>query len=78
MQTKRRIADFVAGVSPALFIIILPTFVVGLLLDPPYDVIGLAAILVMAAFFTPWSPWPVLSNGRARRARFRLRSRTAR
>lgn len=84
MKTKRlsRLvsfsADFIVGISPALFIMILPTFAVGLLFDPPYDVIGMVAILVMAAFFTPWSPWPVLSNARSRRGRSRLRSRTAR
>lgn len=45
MKTKNFIVEFFIGMAPAFFILILPTYLAGRLLSPPYDVLAMAIIL---------------------------------
>ncbi|HWM54010.1 MAG TPA: hypothetical protein VNO20_01280 [Solirubrobacterales bacterium] len=49
MKTKNFIVEFFIGMAPAFFILILPTYLAGLLLSPPYDVLAMAVILAIGA-----------------------------
>jgi hypothetical protein len=48
MQTRRRAVKFLLALSPAMFLIVIPTFVVGRLIDPPYNLVGWAIVLTIA------------------------------
>jgi protein-S-isoprenylcysteine O-methyltransferase Ste14 len=48
MKTIRFIAGFLSVMAPVFFILILPTYVAGLLLSPPYDIIACAVILAIS------------------------------
>jgi hypothetical protein len=48
MQTKHRIVEFLAALAPVVFLILIPSFLVGRLVDPPYNVVGWAIVLTIA------------------------------
>jgi hypothetical protein len=48
MQTKHRIGEFLRALSPLVFLILIPSFLVGRLVDPPYNVLCWAIVLVIA------------------------------
>jgi hypothetical protein len=48
MQTKRRVREFLVALSPLVFLILIPSFLVGRLVDPPYNVLGWAIVLTVA------------------------------
>jgi len=52
MQTKHRITEFLLALSPAMFLIVIPTFVIGRLVDPPYNLMGWAIVLTIAWLVT--------------------------
>jgi hypothetical protein len=47
MKTKNFIVELFIGMAPTFFILILPTYLTGLLLFPPYDTIALVVILAI-------------------------------
>jgi membrane protein DedA with SNARE-associated domain len=49
MKTKNFIVELFIGMAPTFFILILPTYLAGLLLSPPYDVLAMAVILAIGA-----------------------------
>lgn len=48
MKTKRFVIEFLAGIAPAFFIVILPAYLTSLFLPLPYSVIALAFIVAFA------------------------------
>jgi hypothetical protein len=48
MQTKHRILEFLVALCPLMFLILIPSFLVGRLVDRPYNVLGWAIVLVIA------------------------------
>lgn len=50
MQTNHRALNFLLALAPTLFVIVIPTFVVGRYLDPPYNLLGWAIVLAVAGF----------------------------
>lgn len=48
MQTKHRIRELLVALSPLVFLILIPSFLVGRLVDPPYNVVGWAIVLTIA------------------------------
>jgi hypothetical protein len=48
MQTKHCIREFLVALSPLVFLILIPSFLVGRLVDPPYNVLGWAIVLTIA------------------------------
>ena len=49
MKTKNFVVEFLIGVAPTFFILILPAYLAGLLLSRPYDAIAMAGILAVGA-----------------------------
>jgi uncharacterized membrane protein YdjX (TVP38/TMEM64 family) len=49
MKTKNFIIGLIVGMAPTFFILILPTYLAGLLLSPPYDVLAMAIVLAVGA-----------------------------
>lgn len=47
MKTKHFIVDLFVAMAPGFFILILPTYLAGLLLAPPYNLIAWAIILAI-------------------------------
>jgi len=47
MKTKHLIADLLIAMAPAFFILILSTYLAGLFLSPPYDVLAMVVILAI-------------------------------
>jgi hypothetical protein len=48
MQTKHRVLEFLVALAPLVFLILIPSFLVGRLVDPPYNVLGWAIVLTIA------------------------------
>jgi hypothetical protein len=48
MQTKHRIPEFLVAFAPLVFLILIPSFLVGRLVDPPYNVLGWTIVLTIA------------------------------
>lgn len=51
MTTKRFVIDFLAGIAPAFFVVILPMYLTSLFVPLPYSLIALAFIAVFARQF---------------------------
>jgi membrane protein DedA with SNARE-associated domain len=49
MQTKNFIVEFLMGMAPTFFILILPAYLAGFFLSPPYDALAMAAVLGVGA-----------------------------
>jgi hypothetical protein len=45
MTTKRFVIDFLAGIAPAFFVVILPMYLTSLLVPLPYALVALALIV---------------------------------
>jgi hypothetical protein len=48
MQTKSRIAEFLAAFFVLSYLIVIPAFAIGRLVDPPYNLLGWAIVLINA------------------------------
>jgi hypothetical protein len=48
VQTKHRASEFLLAFSSVTVLIVIPTFLIGRLLDPPFNLIGWAITLTIA------------------------------
>jgi hypothetical protein len=49
MKTKHFVHDLIVGMTPAFLILILPTYLAGLLLPTPFNLVAWGIILVVGA-----------------------------
>lgn len=77
VQTKHRANEFLLAFSSVAVLIVIPTFLIGRLLDPPFNLIGWAITLAIAWFVTQrrdhdkahpgdWGVRPVSRHGASR------------
>jgi len=74
MKTRHFVIDFLVGIAPAFFIVILPTYLTTLFLPLPYSIIALASIVAFGWQFARrrYPPRTRLGHWRFGRGRRRI------